>query len=83
MARRQGAAISDVHAFMREGVAPLGAPSRCFFSCRAALPAGSPPLASSWRGVLVPPGGAPAPPERKVTSLARGHRTSPALVCVS
>jgi hypothetical protein len=35
------------------------------------------PSASSWREVLVPPGGAPAPPERRgcVLPPARGHRT--------
>jgi hypothetical protein len=34
------------------------------------------PSASSWRGVLLPPGGAPAPPERMgcVHPHARGHR---------
>jgi hypothetical protein len=34
----------------------------------------SPRSASSWQEVLVPPGGAPKPPEREVTSLARGCR---------
>jgi hypothetical protein len=36
------------------------------------------PSASSWRGVLLPPGGAPAPPEREACvslRFARGHRT--------
>ena len=37
-----------------------------------------PPSASSWQGAVVPPGGAPAPPECGVTSPARRRRTHPA-----
>jgi hypothetical protein len=38
---------------------------------------GGPPSASSWQGPVVVPGGAPAPPECEVTSLARGRRAIP------
>ena len=34
------------------------------------------PSASSWQGAVVPPGGAPTPPECGVTSPARGRRAS-------
>ena len=36
--------------------------------------ASGPPSASSWQAPVVGPGGAPAPPECEVTSLARGRR---------
>jgi hypothetical protein len=39
-------------------------------SCRAVQ------SASSWREALVPPGGAPTPPEYEVASLVRGRRPS-------
>ena len=82
MARRRRCHSSLVHAPIRGRVAPFGAPSAASSSAPGrALPAdrsnaNGPPSASSWQGSVVTPGGAPAPPECEVTSLARGRRAS-------
>src|SRR4051812_4032403 len=60
--------------------APIGALLRRFpygVGPRFQQRAFAPPSASSWQEALVPPGGAPTPPECELARLPRGRRPSP------
>ena len=52
-----------------------GAGPRFSFRAAGACALSPGPSASSWRGAVVPPGGAPAPPECVAANHARGRRT--------
>src|SRR4051812_45037047 len=59
--------------------APLGAPPRRFpygVGPRFQRRSFTPPSASSWREAVVPPSGAPTPPEYEGASLVRRRRTN-------